>query len=47
MPTLSLAVTVDARGLNCPMPIVRTAQAMKHLSPRARSWSSSRPTPAR
>jgi tRNA 2-thiouridine synthesizing protein A len=22
---------VDARGLNCPMPIVRTAQAMKAL----------------
>lgn len=22
---------VDARGLNCPMPIVRTAQAMKGL----------------
>jgi len=24
---------VDARGLNCPMPIVRTAQAMKALNP--------------
>ena len=35
MPTLSLSVTVDARGLNCPMPIVRTAQAMKELSPGA------------
>jgi tRNA 2-thiouridine synthesizing protein A len=35
MPTLSLAVTVDARGLNCPMPIVKTAQAMKDLSPGA------------
>ena len=31
MPTLSVAMTVDARGLNCPMPIVRTAQAMKDL----------------
>jgi len=25
-------VTVDARGLNCPMPIVKTAQAVKALS---------------
>lgn len=25
-------VTVDARGLNCPMPIVRTAQAVKTLA---------------
>ncbi|HEY5436957.1 MAG TPA: sulfurtransferase TusA family protein [Candidatus Limnocylindrales bacterium] len=25
-------VTVDARGLNCPMPIVKTAQAAKGLS---------------
>ncbi|MDP2349790.1 MAG: sulfurtransferase TusA family protein [Chloroflexota bacterium] len=24
-------VTVDARGLNCPMPIVKTAQAVKTL----------------
>jgi TusA-related sulfurtransferase len=26
---------VDARGLSCPMPIVRTAQAMKALEPGA------------
>ena len=26
---------VDARGLSCPMPIVRTAQAMKSLEPGA------------
>jgi tRNA 2-thiouridine synthesizing protein A len=26
-------LVVDARGLNCPMPIVRTAQAMKALNP--------------
>jgi tRNA 2-thiouridine synthesizing protein A len=26
-------LVVDARGLNCPMPIVRTAQAMKTLHP--------------
>lgn len=25
--------TVDARGLLCPMPIVRTAKAMKELAP--------------
>jgi len=25
-------VTVDARGLNCPMPIVKTAQAIKSLA---------------
>jgi tRNA 2-thiouridine synthesizing protein A len=24
---------LDARGLNCPMPIVRTAQAIKTLAP--------------
>ena len=24
---------VDARGLNCPMPIVKTAQAVKALAP--------------
>jgi tRNA 2-thiouridine synthesizing protein A len=24
---------VDARGLNCPMPIVKTAQAVKGLAP--------------
>jgi len=33
MPTLTVDVTVDARGLNCPMPIVRTAQAMRTLVP--------------
>jgi len=27
------ATTVDARGLVCPMPIVRTAKAMKGLAP--------------
>ena len=25
--------TIDARGLSCPMPIVKTAQAMKALPP--------------
>ena len=25
-------ITVDARGLNCPMPIVRTAQAVKAIA---------------
>ena len=31
MVTLNLAATVDARGLACPMPIVKTAQAIKPL----------------
>jgi len=31
MSTLEIAATVDARGLSCPMPIVRTAQAIKPL----------------
>ena len=29
------AVLLDARGLKCPMPIVRTAQTIKALSPGA------------
>lgn len=33
MPTVVIAQTVDARGLSCPMPIVRTAQAVKTLDP--------------
>jgi len=33
MTTLTIDATVDARGLNCPMPIVRTAQAIKGLAP--------------
>jgi len=28
---LQIAQTLDARGLNCPMPIVKTAQAMKTI----------------
>ena len=28
-PTLDIAVQVDARGLSCPLPIVRTALAVK------------------
>jgi tRNA 2-thiouridine synthesizing protein A len=28
----AIAQTVDAKGLSCPMPIVRTAQAMKAVS---------------
>lgn len=31
MTTVSIDAKVDARGLNCPMPIVKTAQAMKGL----------------
>ncbi|HEX2470004.1 MAG TPA: sulfurtransferase TusA family protein [Candidatus Limnocylindrales bacterium] len=29
--TLQITQQVDARGLNCPMPIVKTAQAMKAI----------------
>ena len=29
MPTVSISHTVDARGLSCPMPIVKTAQACR------------------
>ena len=32
MTTLTIDATVDARGLNCPMPIVKTAQAIKGLA---------------
>jgi tRNA 2-thiouridine synthesizing protein A len=35
MSTLEIATTVDARGLSCPMPIVKTAQAVKAMSPGA------------
>jgi len=30
---LEIAALVDARGLSCPMPIVRTAQAIRPLAP--------------
>jgi TusA-related sulfurtransferase len=30
--TLSITRTLDARGLSCPLPIVKTAQAMKELA---------------
>ena len=30
--SLRIAQQLDARGLNCPMPIVRTAQAIKALA---------------
>jgi tRNA 2-thiouridine synthesizing protein A len=29
--TLQIAQTLDARGLSCPMPIVKTAQAIKAI----------------
>lgn len=32
MTTGTISVTVDARGLSCPMPIVKTAQAVKGLA---------------
>lgn len=28
-----VAKTLDLKGLNCPLPIVRTAQAMRELAP--------------
>lgn len=32
MTSLQIAQTLDARGLSCPLPIVKTAQAMKALA---------------
>jgi len=32
MDSVTIDAKVDARGLNCPMPIVKTAQAMKTLA---------------
>jgi tRNA 2-thiouridine synthesizing protein A len=31
MPVLEITQIVDARGLSCPMPIVKTAQAVKTI----------------
>lgn len=31
MTTETIAATVDAKGLSCPMPIVKTAQAIKNV----------------
>ena len=31
-PTVEQAITLDARGLKCPMPIVKTAQAIKTMA---------------
>ena len=33
MPLLEITQTIDARGLSCPMPIVKTAQAIKSVAP--------------
>jgi tRNA 2-thiouridine synthesizing protein A len=35
MTLIQISETVDARGLSCPMPIVKTAQAFKSLEPGA------------
>jgi tRNA 2-thiouridine synthesizing protein A len=35
MTVLEIAARVDARGLSCPMPIVKTATAVKALAPGA------------
>jgi len=32
MPVVDITQVVDARGLSCPMPIVKTAQAMKTVT---------------
>ncbi len=32
MPLIEIAQIVDARGLSCPMPIVKTAQAVRALA---------------
>ncbi len=32
MTTMTISQRVDARGLSCPMPIVKVAQAMKQLA---------------
>ncbi len=32
MTSATIDLQVDARGLNCPMPIVKTAQAIKQLA---------------
>ena len=31
MPVVEIAQLIDARGLSCPMPIVKTAQAVKAI----------------
>jgi tRNA 2-thiouridine synthesizing protein A len=31
MPVVEITQTIDARGLSCPMPIVKTAQAVKGI----------------
>ena len=35
MPVVQIDLFVDARGLSCPMPIVKTAKAAKGLAPGA------------
>ncbi len=31
MPVIEITQTIDARGLSCPMPIVKTAQAVRTM----------------
>jgi tRNA 2-thiouridine synthesizing protein A len=31
MPVIEITATIDARGLSCPMPIIKTAQAVKTI----------------
>ena len=32
MPVVEISQSIDARGLSCPMPIVKTAQAVKTIA---------------
>ena len=31
--SITIAISLDLKGLSCPMPIIKTAKAMKGLSP--------------
>ena len=31
--SITIAATLDLKGLSCPMPIIKTAKAMKEMSP--------------
>jgi tRNA 2-thiouridine synthesizing protein A len=33
MPDASLPITLDLRGLNCPLPALRTARALRRMAP--------------
>ena len=31
--SITIATSLDLKGLSCPLPIIKTAKAMKHLAP--------------